>query len=137
MDGTLTNHGRASIGGLTPLPSGGESDPMAVWLSDVNRSRYGPWKIHMEEEGCGFQLSHANGDNALQSRRATVCCGKNCLCCSFVDQSGIVKSTTMKRKYVPLIAEGSQINCCTHNVVYVISCQRCGMQYVGQTGRKL
>ena len=29
------------------------------------------------------------------------------------------------------------MNCATENVIYLISCKRCGVQYVGETGQKL
>ncbi len=66
-----------------------------------------------------------------------MCCGKDCLGCSFVDDKGIVTSTTMNWNYFPLINVDAEVNCLTCNVIYVITCKKCGMQYVGQTSRKL
>ncbi|MCP4653358.1 MAG: GIY-YIG nuclease family protein [Candidatus Omnitrophica bacterium] len=43
----------------------------------------------------------------------------------------------MNRMYFPLIDKNAEINCCTKCIVYVITCKKCGMQYVGQTIRKL
>ena len=36
-----------------------------------------------------------------------------------------------------MISSDSTMNCATENVVYLISCRKCGVQYVGETSQKL
>ena len=57
------------------------------------------------------------------------CRTKNCRYCKCIDKSGKISSTFTKREYT---AKG-QVDCKNTNLIYCITCKRCGMQYVGQT----
>ena len=61
------------------------------------------------------------------------CFHPRCLCCSAIQQDNTFFST--KTKNTHLIT--SNMNCNTTNVIYLITCLKCGLQYVGQSGRKL
>jgi hypothetical protein len=39
--------------------------------------------------------------------------------------------------YYPITAENTKMNCITKNVIYVVTCKKCELQYVGQTSRRL
>ena len=41
------------------------------------------------------------------------------------------------KKWYDVVSSASSMNCATENVVYLISCTRCGVQYVGETSQKL
>ncbi len=43
----------------------------------------------------------------------------------------------MRRSYYPVVCSGSQITCETSRVVYLVTCKRCSLQYIGQTKHKL
>jgi len=61
------------------------------------------------------------------------CKTKKCNYCPLIDRSGIIISTTTKRKY----QARKHISCKSHNLIYCITCTVCNKQYVGQTKNRL
>ncbi|XP_077974125.1 uncharacterized protein LOC144429790 [Styela clava] len=61
-------------------------------------------------------------------------CGRQS--CSTCQHSDETKVATNKQKTIQLKIT-QKITCNTENVVYLISCKKCGMQYIGETGRHL
>ncbi len=61
------------------------------------------------------------------------CKTKNCRYCKCIDKTGKITSTFTQRDYT---AKG-QVDCKNTNLVYCITCTRCGVQYVGQTMNRL
>ena len=62
-----------------------------------------------------------------------VCKSKHCRYCPILDKSGKVKAHTTGRTY-----RSRQNVCCnSNNLIYCITCKRCGKQYVGQTKNSL
>ena len=62
------------------------------------------------------------------------CCNTpNCDLCSKIDRSGSVKSETTGKTHKTMW----NVTCKSSNVIYVLTCKICGMQYVGQTKRTL
>ena len=61
------------------------------------------------------------------------CHRKNCRYCTILDKTGRIKSTHTEREYMAK----HNVSCQSNNIIYCISCQRCGKQYVGQTKRRL
>ena len=61
-------------------------------------------------------------------------CGKiNCNICNFIWQSSTFKSTnTGKMYHIP-----SRYNCVSSNVIYLVTCGHCNLQYVGHSLQKL
>ena len=51
-------------------------------------------------------------------------------------QGSTFVSNVTKKRY-DVVGCASSMNCATENVVYLISCTRCGVQYVGETSQKL
>ena len=41
------------------------------------------------------------------------------------------------RKWYNVVSPNSSMDCTTENIVYLITCRKCGIQYVGETGQKL
>ena len=60
-------------------------------------------------------------------------CPYNCLTCPYVKESKTIKSTASKFQHDIEWA----VNCQTSNIVYCVSCDKCGEQYVGQTEKTL
>jgi hypothetical protein len=60
-------------------------------------------------------------------------CGKNCVHCPFMEETTHYRSTTTSKLYK---IKGHH-TCNSTNVVYLITCERCGLQYVGETGQQL
>ena len=69
-----------------------------------------------------------------------VCCeGRKCKTCCYLIQSSTFSSNVTGRTY-SVNGQGEYMNCGTKNVIYLISCKKCGVQYVGemsQTERKI
>ena len=61
------------------------------------------------------------------------CQSRKCTYCPYLDRSGDITSTTTGRSYIAR----KHISCCSHNLIYCITCTTCSRQYVGQTSKKL
>lgn len=61
------------------------------------------------------------------------CKRKNCRYCPNLDKSGRIKCTYTGREYMAKY----NVTCKSNNLIYCITCKRCGLQYVGQTKRRL
>ena len=57
----------------------------------------------------------------------------NCSICPFVSEGKIVKSTATNHT----VEINKQVNCQTKNILYCITCERCTVQYIGETERSL
>ena len=57
-------------------------------------------------------------------------CGKPCTTCPFMEKTENITSWRTKEQF----KIKGRFNCKTKNVIYVISCKKCGLQYVGQSG---
>ena len=58
---------------------------------------------------------------------------KTCRYCPKMNLSGTIKSRTYKRDFNTKI----YVNCQSENVIYLITCNTCGVQYVGQTRNRI
>ena len=66
-----------------------------------------------------------------------VCCGSSkCKTCDHFVEGNVFTSNVTGRTYNVLCRNGS-MNCATKNVIYLISCRKCGVQYVGETSQPL
>ena len=63
----------------------------------------------------------------------TKCNHPLCNCCKSIQESNIFTSSTTKHTYTI----ESNMNCNSTNIIYLITCTYCKLQYVGQTKRKL
>ena len=45
--------------------------------------------------------------------------------------------SNVTRKCYNVVSPSCSVNCATDNVIYLISCKKCGIQYVGETGQTL
>ncbi len=62
-----------------------------------------------------------------------ICVSTNCHYCPHLDKNGACWSFTANQKYIV----PSRISCKLNNLVYLFTCIRCGLQYVGETSRSL
>ena len=58
---------------------------------------------------------------------------KGCPTCPYIKQGKMVKATATNFK-IDIV---DQVNCQTENIVYCIECQKCSVQYIGETQRSL
>ena len=56
-----------------------------------------------------------------------------CRYCPKIDKTGRIKSLITGREYTCK----TNVTCQSNNLIYALSCKICGIQYVGQTGRRL
>lgn len=61
------------------------------------------------------------------------CGSSRCKTCKHIVES---KSNTTNRTY-KVISKNEVMTCGTKNVIYLISCRRCGIQYIGETSQAL
>jgi hypothetical protein len=72
--------------------------------------------------------SHNNSPFAVNK-----CNEKRCKCCENIGTSSVVTSTDKKLTF-PIT---ENFNCNSKNVIYLITCKKCQIRYVGQTSRSL
>ena len=53
--------------------------------------------------------------------------------CPLIDRTGVLISTHTGRRYHSM----KHANCQSSNLIYVITCEHCGIQYVGQTKNRI
>ena len=79
-------------------------------------------------------LVHTNiYGNSRCKKKPPKCNRKNCRHCPRIDKSGTVKSNSTGREYHSLV----NVTCNSSNLIYMIECTICGIQYVGQTKNKI
>ena len=59
-----------------------------------------------------------------------------CKTCKHISQGSTFTSNVTKKSY-GVITHSTSMTCTSDNVVYLISCNKCGIQYVGETSQKL
>ena len=59
-------------------------------------------------------------------------CGKECKLCPYINSEKQFKSTITKE----IIKYKSDFSCTTVGVIYLVTCNKCNIQYIGQTTRK-
>ena len=81
-----------------------------------------------------------NGINVIPNipdSKVQKCNRSRCLTCPILDTNEQVTSPITNRTSNFVNYEGNICYCYTSNVVYMLSCNNCDLQYVGQTGRSL
>jgi len=61
------------------------------------------------------------------------CGNARCQACKHAQEGELFRSTTHNKEFKYI----QKTNCGTQNVIYLITCQKCNKQYVGETGRQL
>ncbi|MCP4585891.1 GIY-YIG nuclease family protein, partial [Pseudoalteromonas sp.] len=124
---------------LTATPVGGGPGPQASNLPGTFlSSKLIPKVIQLNAKDGSFKLVGLNdsmqeGGRHIQTKK----CGKNCLCCQHINGNEFIHSVAMNRRYVPIVPIDSDLACRTFSVIYIVTCRKCGMQYIGQTSRAL
>ena len=71
--------------------------------------------------------------NIIPSGNRNVCKNKKCRYCPVIDTSGVAKCTATGKMHECK----RNISCRSSNLVYLVTCKTCGLQYVGQTKRRI
>ena len=108
----------------SPLKKGRQGDTTSSCDNDVASSK--PASV-------GRDATEATQDtNTIASR-----CGKNrCKTCKHMIEGDSFVSNTTGKKYA-IKSREAIMTCATKNVIYLISCKKCGIQYVGETSQAL
>ena len=61
------------------------------------------------------------------------CGGRRCLTCSYSEDNNSFFSNSTGKRFYPKTGDGHFLNCKSDNIIYLISCKICNLQYVGET----
>ncbi len=82
----------------------------------------------------------SDGSNFQIDTRSTVqyipCLRKNCFTCGSYYKWPLAVAHTTGLKFAS-VCDANELRCTTKNLIYVLTCKRCGVQYVGETKREL
>ena len=78
-------------------------------------------------------LGRGLADGQQPVSTVTKCGSKRCLICKHISEGSSFTSNITKKKYSP----NSDMDCSSRNVIYLISCKKCGVQYIGKTSQTL
>ena len=67
------------------------------------------------------------------SQTTNICKNTSCRCCPKLNTSGKITSNITSTMHTSM----TTVTCKSHDVIYCITCTKCGIQYVGQTKRRL
>ena len=76
---------------------------------------------------------HAHNTNVCS---VCSCSSVRCKTCKHICRGNTFVSNVTRKGY-HVVGYASTMNCATENVVYLISCRKCGVQYVGETSQKM
>ena len=72
----------------------------------------------------------------VQQSTVTKCGSDRCKTCNHLVEGNSFTSNITKVNY-NVVSPDDDIDCGTSNVVYLVSCNRCGVQYIGKTSQTL
>ena len=75
----------------------------------------------------------AQGRASITSYSVSFCKDKRCLTCKTFNPSKLIISNTTHRKYEVINHTGENLNCHSQNIIYLLTCLSCNIQYVGET----
>ena len=78
-------------------------------------------------------LTDIFGNSTNRKKWTPKCNRRNCRYCPPIDKSGEVTSSSTGRKYRSMV----NVTCNSSNLIYIIACTICKIQYVGQTKNKI
>ena len=87
---------------------------------------------------CTVHLQNCLSRSTQRKLKIQTCGSRRCETCPILNtQSKFLSSFTKKEYHVSSSDAISFLSCKSRNVIYLLSCQKCGLQYVGETGRAL
>ena len=63
------------------------------------------------------------------------CNNRSCKSCNILENAGVSFKSAISSRSYPISDKDIPMDCKTNNVIYLISCSRCQVQYVGQTSQ--
>ena len=120
-------HTKVVDDGLGPLKAGSTHLYVPVCVNDAASSKPAPVGRDVVD-----QRTHT--DNV--SCAVCVCASKRCKTCTRVSEGSTFRSSVTHKTY-NVVSPNPAMDCTTENVIYLITCKRCGIQYVGETSQKV
>ena len=68
-----------------------------------------------------------------QNKKIQKCGNGRCRTCPYIEECNSFSSTNNNHIFYPVLGSNNHLSCTTENVIYLISCQLCNNQYVGET----
>ena len=65
------------------------------------------------------------------------CNGRSCGTCPFLEEKNVFHSNSTGLRYKPSTAEQDFLTCKSENIIYMIYCKICNIQYIGETKQRL
>ena len=90
-------------------------------------------KSKYEDKISEIDLSQEVLEYNIVQRNCSKCAKSNCMICPFIKSSSTFISTVTGKVYEIC----HKYNCMSYNVIYLVTCDTCDMQYVGHTTQKL
>jgi hypothetical protein len=72
-------------------------------------------------------------DTTDQPQRCSKCSSMRCKACNYINSGSTFSSSYNKRTF----SVSGNIKCTSSNIVYLVTCRKCSLQYVGETSRLL
>ena len=101
------------------------------------RSRQGNAGVIVNSGEGGTSFIMARGRTTDASFTVSFCKDKRCLTCKYLIQNQQIISNTTHRKYKAVNHSNEILNCHSQNIIYLLSCVSCNIQYVGETAMPL
>ena len=80
-----------------------------------------------------LELSTHNNQTSVNGAMCKRCVNIKCKACNYITCGKNFNSTTNRKQFSVI----GNIDCKTCNIVYLITCRKCKLQYVGESGRPL
>ena len=110
-------------GGLRPLKPGLTRLSVPVCTNDVASP-------NPTTQGRDVADAHVQNKNCKCGCVVSACGSVRCKTCIHTSQGSTFTSSVTKRSY-EVVSNNTSMTCTSENVVYLITCNRCGIQYVG------
>ena len=81
----------------------------------------------------GWKIGPQNMEQVENIQNRYKKCRSNCKTCPDLIHENIFKSTITDRKYSTINHTNDHINCKSQNIIYLLTCEGCFAQYVGET----
>ena len=91
-----------------------------------------PFVAFRKPRSLGDYLVRAKVDSRGPNSETVKCSSRRCEVCKYIDENSHLKSSQDDRRY----SINYSLNCNSNNVVYLITCTKCSLQYVGSTVTK-
>jgi hypothetical protein len=100
------------------------------------RSRQGNAGVIISYEEGSPSVIRARGNDLAAGFTISKCADTRCKTCPYLITSKSFKSTVTNKTYKIKNHTGENLSCHSRNIVYLLTCKRCGTQYTGETAEE-